>query len=140
MGMMDELPDDGAQELHGKVCSYCNVENPFNGKGDHVVNGEIRKKFPELDNLVYRLNCCRSCNSSKQDKDMIEWWVGHRKEDVTKLTKDHLNVYCRAMWKYCKLSDTLDDPSSEHHIKAIEQLHEKIGNPSYDIIWTNLEP
>ena len=129
------VPDDSVQKLHANICSYCKNAQDFSGKGDHVVNGRIHKKYTELDNLVYRLNCCRSCNSSKHDKDMVDWWINHKQENVIKLTKNHFNVYCRAMWKYCTLSNTLDDTVEDYHIKAIEQLHEAIDNSTYDKIW-----
>jgi hypothetical protein len=137
LNKMDDSPDDGAQKLHSNVCSYCNNDYTFNAKGDHVVNGNIHKKYRELDNLVYRLNCCKSCNSSKLDKDMIDWWVNYKKKNITTLTKNHLNVYCRAMWMYCKLSNSLDDLVPEYYLKAIEQLRQVINNKTYDKIWQN---
>ena len=134
------MPDDAPQKLHKDICSYCGVHSIFTAKGDHIVNSGIHKKYPELDNLVFRVNSCRSCNSSKQDKDLLDWWVNYKGRLITDLTKDHLNIYCRAMWKYCKLTDRLDEEVPKEYETAIKQIRDHISEPSYDRIWIETSP
>jgi len=135
LSKMGGTPDDGAQKLHKDVCSYCGEPYTFARKGDHIVKAEIHKKYLELDNLLFRINCCKSCNSSKLNKDMLEWWINHKGKNITELSKNHLNIYSRAMWKYCELSNKLDEDVPEVFQKAILQLHDHISESSYDKIW-----
>lgn len=133
---MDKLPDTSAQKLHKNTCVYCGVENPFNGKGDHLINKKHRDNNPELDNLLWRVNCCKICNSSKGPKDMLEWFVGKKNYSITKLSGNLIGVYCRAMWYYCKNERLFDNIVPEYYIVAVKQMHLHLNQPSYYKIWS----
>ena len=139
----DNVPDDAAQYLKKDRCSYCKKLHVMTAKGDHIVNKKIHTKYPELDNNLFRINCCKSCNSSKLNKDLIDWWINHKERNIVELSdKDKkfkgskiLGVYAKAMWKYLEGENKLDDTVPEYYLKAIEQLHQHIEQSSYEQIW-----
>lgn len=55
-------------EVRGKVCFYCGKDAD---QIDHIIPTS-KGGSDRLDNVV---PCCRSCNSSKQDKDVYDWYV-----------------------------------------------------------------
>jgi 5-methylcytosine-specific restriction endonuclease McrA len=68
------------------TCVYCGVSlldtNPFDITLDHVVpRNKKGKHLPS--NLV---TACRSCNSSKQDKDAAEWCTKWQLKRIAKQT------------------------------------------------------
>ena len=137
LSKMGDLSDDGAQKLQKNFCSYCGDQYSFDGKGDHIVNKEIYKKYKELDMINFRLTCCGTCNPSKGKKDFIDWWINYKGKNITDkpITKNHLNLYSRAMWIYLKGEGRLDEEVPEEFKTTIQQLHNNISEPSYDEIW-----
>lgn len=129
------FPDDTAQRLQKNNCVYCGKDNPFNHKGDHIVKKAIRKEFPQLDNLVFRVNCCRSCNSSKGAKDLLDWWLNHKQKSILELTMDHISLYTRAQWQIHKTTSSLPDLVPEFWKNCIEELHHHLHSKSYEKIW-----
>ena len=57
-------------------CAYC-------GKSEDLSNDHIVAKrechFAEIHNIV---KACKNCNSSKGDKDLIEWWGIERRYEI----------------------------------------------------------
>jgi len=129
-------PDDTAQRLQRDNCAYCGENHTFSGKGDHILNKEIWEKHIELNSLPFRINCCRSCNSSKGKKDMLEWWIIHKKKSILDLSMDHISIYARAKWQYHKADGTLKEKVPEFWDQVISQIHEHIRQKSYFIIWS----
>lgn len=67
MNIRTLFDDEKVKLLSGNKCSYCSsTENPTL---DHIFSKKSGGK-DEGDNLIY---ACRSCNSSKGKKDMMEW-------------------------------------------------------------------
>lgn len=52
-------------------CIYCSATPPPKLTGDHLIP-KSRGGLESADNLVW---ACRSCNSSKQDRDLLEWYA-----------------------------------------------------------------
>jgi hypothetical protein len=74
-------------KIDNTKCSYCgSVENLSN---DHIVP-KRECHFAEIHNIVI---ACKNCNSSKSDKDLIEWYGLDRQYEIPRL----------AMGKYLKL-------------------------------------
>lgn len=60
-------------------CAYCdNAEDLTN---DHIVP-KRECHFAEIHNIV---KSCKSCNSSKGDKDLIEWWGLERRYELPRI-------------------------------------------------------
>jgi len=69
------------------VCVYCgSIEELSN---DHIVP-KRECHFAEIHNIV---RACKKCNSSKGDKDLIEWWGIEKRYEISRL----------AMGKYLKM-------------------------------------
>lgn len=97
-------------------CSYCKTPiTAENGVGDHIVG----KKMNELYWLV---PCCKSCNSSKGKKDLIDWWVGFKKHNVIELGRDIVSIYVRAKYRLFENENILDDEVPECFVQALEQI------------------
>jgi len=86
--------------MSGQACSYC-------ASKDHLALDHI---FPQImggnhsgDNLIY---ACRSCNSSKGKKDLMEWLVS--KDVFPPLMV--LRRYLKLIISYCEVNDLLDLP------------------------------
>ncbi len=132
---VQKLPDDSAQELHHPQCAYCGKQNRFSGKGDHIFNKTFWERIPYLDHGSFRANFCKSCNSSKLDKDFLDWWINHKKRDVVEISMQFMNLYSSAMWKICEVDNKLDDKVPKIYQQVIDSLMEKINQPSYQKIW-----
>lgn len=94
------------------VCSYCNreVEATF----DHVIpvnsGGE-----DSMDNMV---PACQTCNSSKNDKNVLEWC----KENGIALDRIVLGKYLKQRWNQVKEEGKLDDPMPNNLRDRLEDV------------------
>lgn len=68
-------------------CVYCGSSKDLSN--DHIVP-KRECHFAEIHNIV---KACKTCNSSKNDKDLIEWWGIERRYEISRL----------AMGKYLKM-------------------------------------
>ena len=74
------LANDSSSKLHNlwrkETCVYCSksISNLKSSKGDHIVAG-LKKLGIDL----YNVPCCKSCNSSKLQTDLIEWLIRNGK-------------------------------------------------------------
>ena len=68
-------------------CAYC--DNAEGLSNDHVVP-KRECHYTEVHNIV---KACKGCNSSKGDKDLIEWWGLERRYELPRI----------AMGKYLKM-------------------------------------
>ena len=89
----------------------------------------------ELGNLVFRVNACKSCNSSKHEKPMLNWYVEYKKRDPLNLTYFLMQIYVKAEYKYRKSRDMLNETADDCHRNVISQLHLLIDDDSYKDIW-----
>ena len=84
----------------GQICHYC--EKPFpSGKGlemEHIL--PTSRGGPDKgENLVY---ACRSCNSSKKDKDFITWALN---SGLGFPPIGLIRHYLKLVWKHCEQND-----------------------------------
>jgi DNA-directed RNA polymerase subunit RPC12/RpoP len=92
--------DDEKIKLNtGKKCNYC-------GSSEHLALDHI---FPKklggedtAENLIY---ACRSCNSSKGKKDLMEW-MSLRDEYLPLMV---IRRYLKLTYRYCSSRDLLDE-------------------------------
>lgn len=80
-------------------CVYCgsNVDLSF----DHII--PISRGGP--DNAENQVLSCRSCNSSKGDKDPFEWYGINKKEEIPLLVR---SKYFKLLLQFHKKENTLD--------------------------------
>lgn len=98
-------------------CLGCQTPMAPGSTGDHLVP----KAEGGPDGAQNYLPLCRSCNSSKGKRDLLEWWVAAGKAPVT-LTPDALCAYTRLRFKQCEAAGTLDDPARPALVAVVEGL------------------
>lgn len=106
MNMRTIFDDEKVKLQTGQVCNYCGAND--NLALDHI----FPKKYGGLDdaeNLVY---ACRSCNSSKGKKDLMEWMI-FRDEFLPLMI---IRRYLKLTFSYCNQHELLD--------KKIHELEE----------------
>jgi hypothetical protein len=105
MSVSSIIDDEKLKIVSGSQCSYCGSIK--NLAMDHI----LPKKYGGKDtgeNLVY---ACRSCNSSKGAKDLMEW-MSSREEFPPLMV---LRRYLKIVIGYCLQNDLMDC-----HIKDVE--------------------
>jgi len=98
MNIRTLFDDEKVKLLSGSKCSYCGSTE--NLALDHVFP-QKRGGKDEGDNLIY---ACRSCNSSKGKKDLLEWMT--YKEKFPPLLV--LRRYLKLIINYCDENNLMD--------------------------------
>lgn len=99
MKMSGLVRDDRKMLTCERCCIYCGSED--NLSLDHII--PLSKGGPDIiSNQVY---ACRSCNSSKGDKDIFYWYGIERKEAIPKAV---LSKYLKLVFDYHEAMGTLD--------------------------------
>ncbi len=105
------------------TCIKCNSALPAGSTGDHIIPLALGGPLGAQNYLPL----CRSCNSSKGKKDLLEWWVASGKP-IADLSLDVLCAYVRLMFSWPGLK--LDQPASDPLRRAAEGLTRQL--PSLD--------
>lgn len=96
---MRTIFDDEKIKIHtGTICNYCGSIN--NLALDHIFS----KRNGGQDNAENLILVCRSCNSSKGKKDLMEWMT------ITNRTLPLMikRRYLKLLFNYCSAHDLLD--------------------------------
>jgi hypothetical protein len=106
---------DYEKELEkGKICIYCGSTSALST--DHIipvsragVDPRIAMLLDSADNCVC---ACKSCNSSKGDRDVFEWYGQERLDEIPKLV---LSKFLKLAYKIHETQGTLDlsDPNMD---------------------------
>ena len=99
------------------------------GAGDHII--PVSKGGPQSAENFMPL--CRKCNSSKGNKDLLEWWIGQGR-NIKDLNQDALTIYLRLRYR---LRHKIQAPI-EPLRKAIEQAKETLPNELLDYFTNRL--
>lgn len=100
------LEDEKKKMKLPNVCYYCGEDNQEMIGADHMI--PIKKGGEDYgENLV---PCCRSCNSSKGSKDMLEWMKSKGVNPSVLV----LRRYVKLAILYCKTNDLLDELADEY--------------------------
>jgi 5-methylcytosine-specific restriction endonuclease McrA len=83
-----------------RECVYCGSKE--NLSVDHII--PLRKGGP--DSTSNKVLCCKKCNSSKQDKDIFEWYYIVKKEN--EIPKHVWSKYLKLVWHFHVAHDTID--------------------------------
>ena len=101
MQWSDIMRDDRKTIERGKSsCIYCSCTE--NLSWDHLI--PLNKGGPNI--ISNQVFACRSCNSSKGDKDIFEWYTG-RHEEIPALVK---SKYLKLVYDFHEAMGTLDLP------------------------------
>lgn len=92
MSMRSIFDDERIKLTAEQVCSYCGGKE--NLAVDHLIS-QIRGGRDSADNLIL---ACRSCNSSKQGKDLLEWMRERGKFPSILVLRRYLKIVAR----YCE--------------------------------------
>ena len=85
-------------KIDNTTCVYCNsIENQGN---DHIVP-KRECHFAEIHNIVI---ACRNCNSSKGDRDLIEWYGIERRYELPRIV---MGKYLKMLYVCHECRDTL---------------------------------
>ena len=95
--------DERIKMLSGSCCSYCGYT--MNLSIDHV----FAQKFGGTDDADNLVCVCKSCNSSKGAKDMVEWFSSQDKFPPLLL----LRRYLKLIYKFCLQNQLLDNSVAE---------------------------
>lgn len=98
MSMRTLYDDERVKMTFPQACYYCGSESHL--VVDHLIP-RIRGGPDEPDNLII---ACKSCNSSKGGKDMLEWMLGRGLFPSILLLRRYLKIVAR----YCEEAGCLD--------------------------------
>jgi hypothetical protein len=102
--------------LLGK-CMNCGAVVSPNSTGDHII--PLAKGGPQSSVNLEPL--CRSCNSSKGDKDLLEWWIEGEQKTIDMLNVDALCIYLRFMYQMLERQNMLQEEVPDYCEAAVLQ-------------------
>ncbi len=98
MNMRTIFDDEKIKLQTGQICNYCGSSEKL--ALDHI----LPKKYGGQDNAENLIFACRTCNSSKGKKDLIEWMNLHGKF----LPLMIIRRYLKLTFKYCIENGLID--------------------------------
>jgi hypothetical protein len=98
MNMRTIFDDEKVKLQTGQICNYCGTKE--NLALDHI----FPQRFGGKDNAENLIFACRSCNSSKGKKDLMEWMTC--KGDFLPLMI--IRRYLKLIFQYCEANNLLD--------------------------------
>ena len=119
MNMRTIFDDEKIKLQTGQICNYCGESEKL--ALDHIFPQKYGGK-DDAENLIF---ACKTCNSSKGKKDLIEW-MNYREEFLPLLI---IRRYLKLTFKYCLENELLD--------RKIEELKELELPFRIDLLPTN---
>jgi hypothetical protein len=116
------LANDSSSKINNlwrkETCVYClePISNFKFSKGDHIVAG-LKKLGIDL----YNVPCCKSCNSSKLQTDLIEWLLKNGK-NYTDIPSVVISLYIKAKYHDLKFSNKLQESIPEYFVNFLKKL------------------
>ena len=100
--MSDIVREDRLMAVEGrKECAYCRASE--NLTWDHLIPSSLGG----LDTISNLVPACSRCNSSKGDRDVIDWFRNRRGVEVPRLI---WGKYLKLHYELWKAAGRLDDP------------------------------
>lgn len=129
MQMRTLYDDEKVKINYPQACCYCGVTHPLSI--DHLIP-KMKGGGDYSDNLVW---ACGPCNSSKRDRDLLEWCRGKNTFPSILL----LRRYTKLVARHCEMHGLLDTPladvASRHLPFAIELLPYTFPDLSSVVLW-----
>jgi len=124
MNMRTIFDDEKIKLQTGQVCNYCGSDETLSL--DHI----LAKNYVMKDNAENLIYACRSCNSSKGKRDLMEWM--YKKNKFLPLMV--IRRYLKLTYQYCDENQLLDKKVDELNNKElpfkIECIPTKFPKPS----------
>lgn len=98
--MADRNGEIRVQMKSAPVCVYCGDEADG---WDHVI--PRNKDGPDV--MYNEVRACKSCNSSKGDKDLVDWWVNTLGREERTLPRIPIGIYLKYAHDWHKMRDSL---------------------------------
>jgi len=99
------------------ICVYCgNKITDVDGVGDHIVS-EFKDR-----SIIWTVPCCKTDNSSKGKKDLIDWWCGFKENNIIDLGRDVMSIFVRAKHRHLENIGELNNKVPEMYHTALEQI------------------
>jgi hypothetical protein len=108
MNMRTIFDDEKIKLQTGQICNYCG--SPDNLALDHI----FPQKYGGQDNAENLIFACKSCNSSKGKKDLMEWMI-FRGQFLPLMI---IRRYLKLTFNYCNQNELLDKNIEE--LKGLE--------------------
>lgn len=124
MNVRTLFDDEKVKLLSGQKCSYCGSSN--NLALDHI----FPQKFGGQDagdNLVY---ACRSCNSSKGKKDLMEWMNAKNQFPPLMILRRYLKLIIEFCEKENLMDSHIDEIRDQNYPFNIELVPLKFPKPN----------
>lgn len=99
--MADRNGEIRVQMRSDNVCVYCG--NEADSK-DHV----IPRKIEGPDSMYNIVRSCKSCNSSKKDHDLVDWWINILGREESTLPRIPIGIYLKYAHDWHRMRDSLD--------------------------------
>jgi len=99
MNMRTIFDDEKIKLQTGQICNYCGSDEKL--ALDHIFAQRMGGK-DDAENLIF---ACRSCNSSKGKKDLLEW-MNYRDEFLPLMI---IRRYLKLVFKFCTQNNLLDE-------------------------------
>lgn len=109
MSMASLYQDERLKMTLPQACYYCGSTSKLSV--DHLIP-RIKGGADESDNLIW---ACRSCNSSKRDRDMLKWMIDKGSFPSILLLRRYLKIVMR----YCESNNLLDLELEEAQKQAL---------------------
>lgn len=103
MNMRTIFDDEKIKLQTGQICNYCGSDEKL--ALDHIFAQKVGGN-DDAENLIF---ACRSCNSSKGKKDLMEW-MNYRGEFLPLMI---IRRYLKLVFKYCKENELLETKVEE---------------------------
>lgn len=112
IGMSDYNRELWIKEVdHQSTCAYCGGSGPL--VADHVV--PLSVSGPNSMHNILRV--CRDCNSSKSDRDLIEWWDDVHESRLgpaaVSLPRLAAGIYLKLAYDWHRVQNTLELPAHD---------------------------
>lgn len=108
MNMRTIFDDEKIKLKTGQICNYCG------SKEDLALDHIFPQRYGGKDNAENLIFACKSCNSSKGKKDLIEWMI-FRGEFLPLMI---IRRYLKLTFNYCSENELLDKSIDE--VKVLE--------------------
>ncbi len=132
MNVRSLFDDEKIKLLSGKKCSYCGSAKDL--ALDHIFPQKFGGKDVG-DNLIY---ACRSCNSSKGKKDLMEWMVSKRQFPPLMILRRYLKLIIEFCENENLMGVSVEDLENRNYPFNIQYVPVSFPEPNLLIITMEL--
>lgn len=124
MNIRTLFDDEKIKLLTGNKCNYCGASNSL--ALDHIFSQKMGGK-DSGDNLIY---ACRTCNSSKGKKDLMEWMDFKNTFPPLMVLRRYLKLVINYCLENNLMECSVEDVKQQSHPFRIEYIPAKYPSPN----------